>query len=980
MGNRIVRNLPDGKYKAAVGNVLADGENPFSTESEVKEEVTTTEVVNGLTEGITGSSNDAATQILGSAWRMPTLDEWIELTNTCTMTWTTVEGINGYLVSNNGNSIFLPASGYREETSTYSTGTEGHYWTGSRWSGGVTATFGAFDTTNPSNSGSWIRAYGRSIRPVSNTEGVDLGLSVKWASVNLGATNPQDYGDFFAWGEIETKTDFTYSNYICPSGSYGTENDPMTHVTRPATLTILHKDNHDSHVTIEQKEEWTGKQDQLSQAQIDATNSGITSGKVETYDGYAAGKQDVLGFTPENVANKITDMSNPQAGKYADALTVKNFVANALVGINDYVSSLSTMSTAFEGCSAMSYAPTKLDVGPWYKNGISETANINKGDWAIVLADETVCWFSANNFKYERFKDGGVSPLGYVVLSGGTAVAGTKGTNPCIEIGGNGVVLSYIYPEVAGENTYICFLDNSGAEAITWKVQSLSNTTGAVHKYIGGVEQEDVYDIVFPTTRYICSGHDENNNPVWALLFIVNETSLTAAQWDAINSAITKAWKDGVDVNIAALLLHMANETIHPTSAKQLEWDGKEGQFKRFTVNSTSGYAILDSLNNYDGAYLIITMGTAYGHLGQLGFIYYGMGGTPKSSGPIDAKYNTGAGTLAIELMGAPGSRLQITVIPLNNNGYNGTVTVSGTYAGGNLEKADSIYELVKNKTNDIDSSSTLDEYPSAFAVYNAIKLKTQNFTGSSFSGNIKIAFIPFNSDVILSVERVSGGFGEGIIHIHTNDTTIEKITCDDPFTTYSAYFYLTTGGIVVCYNADLEPYNLTVNIVHDSSRACVLGPTSTLGDQIVVSLTKFESALPITPANPENKFLNANKQWVEIAGGGQTTVYKSVTIENPTASENMCIFYAPVAMTITEIRGVITGATSVSFKVVSGTSRNAVTTEHNSSPVVCSSVTTGNVATITTAAVAAGSWVAVKTSAIVGAPSELVITLSLNY
>ena len=114
--------------------------------------------------------------------------------------------------------------------------------------------------------------------------------------------------------------------------------------------------------------------------------------------------------------------------------------------------------------------------------------------------------------------------------------------------------------------------------------------------------------------------------------------------------------------------------------------------------------------------------------------------------------------------------------------------------------------------------------------------------------------------------------------------------------------------------------------------------------------------------------------------GSGPTTVYKSITIENPTASENMCIFYAPVAMTITEIRGVITGATSVSFKVVSGTSRNAVTTEHNSSAVVCSSVTTGDVATITTDAVAAGSWVAVKTSAIAGAPSELVITLSLNY
>ena len=595
MGNRIVRNLPDGKYKAAVGNVLADGENPFSTESEVKEEVTATEVVNGLIEGITGSSNDAATQTLGSAWRMPTLDEWTELVTTCTMTWTTIGATTGYLVEHNGNSIFLPAAGYRK-SSTYDLNVEGNYWLGSRDPGGdELARFAAFNSSTQNNNGFWLRYYGRSIRAVSDTEGVDLGLSVKWASTNLGGTNPEDYGEYFAWGEIETKTDFTYDNYICPRGSYETENDPITHITRPAIFTILHKDNHNSHVTVEQKEEWTGKQDHLSQAQIDATNSGITSGKVETYDGYATGKQDVLGFTPENVANKITDMSNPQAGEYADALTVKNFVASALVGINDYVSSLSTMTTAFEGCSAMSYAPTKLEAGPWYKNGISETANIDKGDWAIVLADETVCWFSANDFKYERFKDGGASPLGYVILSGGTAVAGTKGTNPCIEIGGDGVVLSYIYPEVVGENTYICFLDNSGAEAITWKVQSLSNVTGAVHKYIGGIEQEDVYDIVFPTTRYICSGHDENNNPVWSLLFVVNETSLTAAQWDAINSAITKAWKNQVDGNLVTLNSnvseHIANTELHVTLEKQNTWNAKQNALAAGINIDTASFA-----------------------------------------------------------------------------------------------------------------------------------------------------------------------------------------------------------------------------------------------------------------------------------------------------------------------------------------------------------------------------------------------------
>ena len=34
---------------------------------------------------------------------------------------------------------------------------------------------------------------------------VDLGLSVKWATCNIGATKPEEYGDYFAWAEVETK-------------------------------------------------------------------------------------------------------------------------------------------------------------------------------------------------------------------------------------------------------------------------------------------------------------------------------------------------------------------------------------------------------------------------------------------------------------------------------------------------------------------------------------------------------------------------------------------------------------------------------------------------------------------------------------------------------------------------------------------------------------------------------------------------------
>ena len=41
-------------------------------------------------------------------------------------------------------------------------------------------------------------------------EMVDLGLSVKWASCNLGASSPEEYGNYYAWGETEPKSDYSW--------------------------------------------------------------------------------------------------------------------------------------------------------------------------------------------------------------------------------------------------------------------------------------------------------------------------------------------------------------------------------------------------------------------------------------------------------------------------------------------------------------------------------------------------------------------------------------------------------------------------------------------------------------------------------------------------------------------------------------------------------------------------------------------------
>lgn len=75
--------------------------------------------------------DDAATANWGDVWRMPTDAEWTELREQCTWTWTAQNGMNGYQVASktNGNSIFLPAAGFRDgNAAPYVAGRRGYYW------------------------------------------------------------------------------------------------------------------------------------------------------------------------------------------------------------------------------------------------------------------------------------------------------------------------------------------------------------------------------------------------------------------------------------------------------------------------------------------------------------------------------------------------------------------------------------------------------------------------------------------------------------------------------------------------------------------------------------------------------------------------------------------------------------------------------------------------------------------------------------
>ena len=86
---------------------------------------------NGFTDNLTTllPEDDAATANWGGNWHMPTKEEFGELYNNTTVTWTTQNGVYGRLfTASNGNSLFLPAAGFRNDSSLYDAGNDGYYW------------------------------------------------------------------------------------------------------------------------------------------------------------------------------------------------------------------------------------------------------------------------------------------------------------------------------------------------------------------------------------------------------------------------------------------------------------------------------------------------------------------------------------------------------------------------------------------------------------------------------------------------------------------------------------------------------------------------------------------------------------------------------------------------------------------------------------------------------------------------------------
>ena len=115
--------------------------------------------------------DDAARANRNSDWRIPTGEEWEELYQKTEFEWTTVNGIEGRLLTSwNGNSIFLPATGFYLDEELICPGL-GIYWSNTLFKNAPERAWSFhFNFENCHLCGTYERSRGQVIRPVRNQE------------------------------------------------------------------------------------------------------------------------------------------------------------------------------------------------------------------------------------------------------------------------------------------------------------------------------------------------------------------------------------------------------------------------------------------------------------------------------------------------------------------------------------------------------------------------------------------------------------------------------------------------------------------------------------------------------------------------------------------------------------------------------------------------------------------------------------------
>lgn len=170
--NGVDLGLPSGTIWANMNvgaNSVSDFGDLFSWgESETKESYTDYDYVKETKNQTLRGRHDAAYTVLGSEWHTPSTKDFDELIENCYWRWTILNGHNGYEIKGrNGNSIFLPASGWIHTDTIEYRNEYGYYWTSDR----VNDTFakGLLFSKSEKKIGNGYLYYGRNIRAVSKS-------------------------------------------------------------------------------------------------------------------------------------------------------------------------------------------------------------------------------------------------------------------------------------------------------------------------------------------------------------------------------------------------------------------------------------------------------------------------------------------------------------------------------------------------------------------------------------------------------------------------------------------------------------------------------------------------------------------------------------------------------------------------------------------------------------------------------------------
>ena len=164
-------------------------------------------------------------------------------------------------------------------------------------------------------------------------ESVDLGLSVKWATCNVGANKPEEYGDYYAWGETEPKDFYFWDTYKYCDGT----SNSLTKYTDSAygkdgfsdNKSVLDPEDDVAHV------KWGGNwriptKEELEELRTKCTWTSTTLNGVK---GYSV-TSNVDGYTDRSIFLPATGMRIRQWTLNTD--TIGRFWGNSIVTGDDY--------------------------------------------------------------------------------------------------------------------------------------------------------------------------------------------------------------------------------------------------------------------------------------------------------------------------------------------------------------------------------------------------------------------------------------------------------------------------------------------------------------------------------------------------------------------------------------------------------------------------------------------------------------------